>query len=613
MNQTNILRNYSIGVRITAIIILLMFAIAGLVGAIVYTGDSVKNSGITDAQQVMMDGEKAKLKLGTHTIATALGKALQGVTEPEEQARIISDYINDIRFEDDRSGYYFVYRGTVVFVHPIQPNIVGKNLGNTKDDNGVYYVSELNRVAQQGGGFVEYIFGKPQPGGRVENAPKLAYSEMISGTDLWISTGIYIDNIEKLKESMDERMSGQLLNRLLVVIGCIVALSLLVLLPLCLMTVKSISVPLRRTTQAAEQIANGDLDVQLDALGKDEVSVLQQSLMRMVQNLHASFSAIRVKEAEALAKAAEAEKAVLQAREASRKADAANAGMMQAALRLEEAAHEMEAFADNISRSTSGVKDGTAVQDTRIREILTAIEQLSASVLDIARSASTAAQQSEESRLKVEASAGLAVESGKAMNELHELTGTLTGNIHKLGEQSESIGEVMGVINDIADQTNLLALNAAIEAARAGDAGRGFAVVADEVRKLAEKTMQATHQVRESITSIQHLTKVNISGMDNAVASMQRVSGLSAETVNALNSVQVTVKEATAQVQAIAAAVEQQSASSSEVATLVGEVSHIASGNSELVAKADSDLRSLARKAGGLLDLVAELRKANTE
>jgi methyl-accepting chemotaxis protein len=596
--------------RITTIISILILAIAGLVGTIILTAGSVKDHGIADAQEVMLEGERAKIRLGTHTIAQSLGKSLEGVTDPDRQAAIIGTHINDIRFEADESGYYFVYRGTTVFVHPIQPKLVGQDLGTTKDANGVYYVSELNKAAQRGGGFVSFIFGKPQPGGGVANAPKLAYVEMIPGTDLWISTGIYIDNIDVYKADMEERVSGDLFNRMLLVIGCVLVLVLCILLPLCIFTRRSISRPLRATTRAAEQIASGNLDVRLEADGRDEITLLQQSLLRMAQNLRESFAEIRKKETESLAKAEEAQKAVHLAQEASRKADAANAEIMQAAARLETAAHETESFARNISKGTAGVREGTSSQEGRIHEILTAMEQLSASVLEVSRGASSASRQTEESRVKVESGAELAKQSGSAMSEMRALTDTLTENIHKLGERSENIGKVINVINDIADQTNLLALNAAIEAARAGEAGRGFAVVADEVRKLAEKTMQATKEVGETILAVQNLAKANISSMDAALISMNRVSELSGETVTALAEVQSTVKEAAGQVQSIAAAVEEQSASSSEVAALVGEVSNIASANTALVAGADEELQGLVRKAGELLGLVADLRKA---
>ena len=606
-------RNYSIGLRITIIISLLALVIISLLATIVLTAGSVKDSGIAEAQQVMLEGEQGKIKLGTHTIAQALGKALAGIDDDAEQAKIIGNYINDIRFEADKSGYYFVYRGTVVFVHPVQPKLVGSDLGQTKDANGVYYVSELNKVAQRGGGFVSFIFGKPQAGDGVANAPKLAYAEKIPGTDLWISTGIYIDNVDAYKADMEKRSSDAMFWRMAEIIGLVLAMGVFVLLPLCVFTVRSISLPLRETTLAAEQIASGNLEVHLEAAGRDEVTTLQKSLLKMAQNLQTSFANAQAKEAEALAQAAEARKAVTLAEDAMHKADAAKVEILKAAARLEEAAHGVEATANSISKSTSGVKNGTELQDSRIRDILVAMEQLSGSVLEVSRSASTAAQNSEESRLKVEAGVRLAEESGGAMQELHTLTEQLTQNIHKLGEQSDSIGKIMNVINDIADQTNLLALNAAIEAARAGEAGRGFAVVADEVRKLAEKTMVATHEVRGAITAIQDLAKMNITGMDEAVNSIRRVNQLSTDTVAALTQVQDTAKEAAAEVQSIAAAVDEQSSSSSHVAELISEVSTIASENSSLVSTADAELRVLASEAGKLLDLVSELREAESD
>ena len=103
-----------------------------------------------------------------------------------------------------------------------------------------------------------------------------------------------------------------------------------------------------------------------------------------------------------------------------------------------------------------------------------------------------------------------------SIDEVKERTLTLKDAINGLGQKAEAIGQVVGFINDVADQTNLLALNAAIEAARAGEAGRGFAVVADEVRNLAEKTMQATKEVTDAVSSIQRQTKETIEAVDSA-------------------------------------------------------------------------------------------------
>ncbi|MDR1489276.1 MAG: methyl-accepting chemotaxis protein [Desulfovibrio sp.] len=602
------LRKYSIGTRITAIISLLLLCIAALIATIIFTAQSVQDSALADAERVMFEGEKNKLRLGTHTIAAALGTALAGIEDPALQAEIIGRYINDIRFETDKSGYYFVYRGTVVFVHPVQPALVGKDLGQTKDAGGVYYVSDLNKEARKGGGFVSFIFGKPRPDGSVSNAPKLAYVEMIPGTDLWISTGVYIDNIDAYRADMVERMSGNLFSRMLIIVGCVLGLVLFILLPLCFFTVRSISRPLRDTTDAAQEIAGGNLKVVLAADGADEVTALQKSLLNMARNLQNGFAEIQAKEVEALAQAESAKKAAQEAKQAMVKADEATDNMTQAASRLENAAHEMESTIAAISGNTSEIRKGADVQGRRINDILLAMEQLNSSVREIARSTGMAANKSEQARLKVESGARMAGESGRAMDELRTLTDDLTGNINKLGEHSKNIGKIMNVINDIADQTNLLALNAAIEAARAGDAGRGFAVVADEVRKLAEKTMQATHEVHGSIVTMQNLTQVNISGMDGAVSAIAQVNALSNETVSALGEVESTVREASVEVQAIAAAAEQQSASSSEVTKLVGEVNTISAANGELVVKADAQLQGLVRKADDLLGLVSQLR-----
>ena len=129
----------------------------------------------------------------------------------------------------------------------------------------------------------------------------------------------------------------------------------------------------------------------------------------------------------------------------------------------------------------------------------------------------------------------------------------------------------MTVIEDIADQTNLLALNAAIEAARAGDAGRGFAVVADEVRKLAEKTMNATKEVGQSIRTIQGGTQSNIQSMDVVVRDIEEVAGLSKHSGEVLEGIVAGAEESAGRIQSIAAAAEEQSATSEEINRSVEE------------------------------------------
>ena len=131
--------------------------------------------------------------------------------------------------------------------------------------------------------------------------------------------------------------------------------------------------------------------------------------------------------------------------------------------------------------------------------------------------------------------------------------------------QAESISNIMTVISDIADQTNLLALNAAIEAARAGDAGRGFAVVADEVRKLAEKTMTSTSDVGAAVTGIQKSVNASIKQMEQSFDLIGRATEKASRSGDVLFEIVSLADNTAGQVQAIAAASEQQSSTCEEI------------------------------------------------
>ena len=379
-----------------------------------------------------------------------------------------------------------------------------------------------------------------------------------------------------------------------IITGALAAFLLLLLGPFCIFVFRSITKPLKKTVAAAEALGAGNMNITVNVSGKDEISVLEQSFIKLAQNLKAGFTNLQAKEAEALARAEETRNS--------------NAKILDIAAQVEKAAHGVEDTVSSVSRSADGVKEGGVNQSSRISEILTAMEQLSTGVLSITDSAGKAAEESGESNHKVEAGVSMAEESGKAMQKLHTITGSLTENINSLGKQSHNIGSIMNVIADIADQINLLAMNASIEAAHAGEAGRGFAVVAGEVRKLAEKTHSAAKEVETSITEMQKLTEVNISGMDNVVTSISQVTDLSQKTVASLSEAQFIVKNVMIQVQSIAESVQQLSLSSQNVTSLVNDVSGIAQSNSGMLTHIDDELKGLLKKSEDLLFMVSELK-----
>jgi methyl-accepting chemotaxis protein len=587
------LRNISIRVRIISIILILVMVSLSLIGVVYSTSGIMKNEGIDSAERVMLDTEQEKIKLGTESMAVALGKALADEPDRGRQHDIISAYIKDYRFEADKSGYYYTYIGTVIFMHPTLPQREGEDLGATADVNGVYYVRQLYENAQKGGGFVFFTFPKPGPNGNMQDTPKMAYVQYIPGTDIWISTGIYIDNIDAYKADMEQRMSGSLHSHMMLILAAIGAL-FVILIPLCFVTLRSILAPLRETVRAAEELAAGNLDAKLAVEGKDEIAKLQKSFGRMAINLKKSFTDVQEQESEANARAEEAKNVT--------------GKILTVSAQVERTAHEVENAVRNISHNTDQVKSGSDTQNDRLNAILLSMQRLSAGVQRITGSATSAAHDSEQSNSKVGEGMLKAAQSGEAMTRLRGLTGGLTANINRLGAQSDSIGTVIVVITDIAAQINLLAMNASIEAAHAGEAGKGFAVVAGEVRSLAEKTRAAALQVDESIKEMQDLTKLNITGMGQAVTSINEVTALSEQSAAALTEAQAIVREVMLQAQAIAQSVQEQSVSSAEVSALVNEVSGIARDNGKLVSQVDGDIRGLFEKSAELLELVSGMR-----
>ncbi len=232
---------------------------------------------------------------------------------------------------------------------------------------------------------------------------------------------------------------------------------------------------------------------------------------------------------------------------------------------------ELSASSAQISASAeetsaqSGVVSSAAEEVSRnVQTVAAGAEQMGASIREIAQNANEAA--------RVAAAAVAEAE-------------TTTGQISKLGESSREIGDVVKVITSIAEQTNLLALNATIEAARAGEAGKGFAVVANEVKELAQETAKATEDIARRVDAIQHDTT-------GAVAAIGRIS----DVIGQINDYQLT----------IASAVEEQTATTSEMSRSVSEA---AQGSGQIA----ENITGVSSAAGATTQALTQTRAAVDE
>ncbi|MDD3310907.1 methyl-accepting chemotaxis protein [Pseudodesulfovibrio sp.] len=277
---------------------------------------------------------------------------------------------------------------------------------------------------------------------------------------------------------------------------------------------------------------------------------------------------------------------------------------------IEEAARDANAIARAVADSARGLADkirsanqGALEQRDRAMEASTAMEQMNATVLEVAKSATATARMSGETSELARSGAEVVGRSVEMMRLVHERSEGLRAQMAELDAHAKGIGAIMGVITDIADQTNLLALNAAIEAARAGEAGRGFAVVADEVRKLAEKTMAATHEVGDYIQSIQKSAASNIKSSDEANQALKECRSMIEQSGESLTAIVAKADEAATQVQGIAASADEQSATSEQINEATETVNRIAGET------ADS-MEESTKAIGDLNELAEELRAA---
>jgi len=279
--------------------------------------------------------------------------------------------------------------------------------------------------------------------------------------------------------------------------------------------------PLTRLVDQAQAFGEGRLSVRMEVLSEDEIGRLSASFNRMAESLGGTVSQVR------------------------------------------DSSSDVTRRADQLNTLATGTEQRSAEQSSQIDTMVSAVEEFSATAQSIADSMHRTEQLTTENVAQTRRGTESMRAASGALSQIALSLGTTGDVVNGLGERSQQIGGIIGVISSIAEQTNLLALNAAIEAARAGEQGRGFAVVADEVRNLAGRTSQATREISEMITAVQEETTRAMTSIAGGNRLMQEGLALNQTVSDALSHIENQAVSTLDQIADIARATHEQSSTAS--------------------------------------------------
>lgn len=540
------LNRLTIKFRLYTLIVGLILTISVLICVSFFEMEKLKTLVNHTLETIIVDNNKFRIQTATHTAALSLSSSLTALETDSQRFDAIREAIKDTRFETDNSGYYFVYQGTVNRVHPISPKLEGKDLNGMQDKNGIYPVRQLYQAAQNGGGFVDFMWKKPGKG----QVQKLGYAEMIPGTDIWIGTGIYVDNIDAYKADIQNLIAGKI-RPMMILVGSFSLVLLALMIFLSFSIIHGVTRSLGYMSKMMTGILGGDFTHRIEVRSKDELGVMADSLNTFVARLDTIMGE--------LGNQSQTMEAIAVNLGTASEQVAASAGLTN------EQAHSTTAGAEQLSRSMEEVAAMMAQTATNTHHVAAAADEISTTINEISLS-------TDKAETVVSQAANASKQAVQDMNEL--------------GEFTKKIDQATDAIKDISDQTDLLALNATIEAARAGEAGKGFAVVATEIKELAAQTARSTAEIQDTVQGI-----------------IQRTQ----KSILEIQAIESTITEASTAMGVVKHSIGEQNQATDDIRARVMETSEGIDSNSQTVLQATETTKEIAHQIGIVYDTSLDL------
>jgi len=423
----------------------------------------------------------------------------------EEGLQRAENTLRNLKYGED--GYFWAdTKDGMNIVMLGKADIEGKSRWNSKDAKGNYLVQDIIKAATTGNGYSEYWFPRP---GEVEASPKRSYSAYFKPFGWVVGTGNYIDDIDDKVEAEREirlvAMKKSILTSILITLGILILFSVLIII-----IGRRFASTIISLSKATENLADGNLMIDIEKTQNDEIGTLQESLQRTVVKMKEIMSEII------------------------------------------DGSGNVLAASEQMSQSAEHISNGATSQAASTEEISSSIEEMVSNIQSNANNAS---------RTEVTA--------GKAEEGINNLQDTVKKNL----EAMQSITSKVAVIKDIALQTNLLALNASVEAARAGEAGRGFSVVAGEVRKLSEVTQHAANDIDDLSVNSLEIAEKSWQSMEELLPEIANIIQMIREILASSKEQEAGANHINSAIQSLVSITSEYSASSEEMASSSEELS----------------------------------------
>lgn len=430
-----------------------------------------------------------------------------------------------------------------MIMHPMKPELDGKDLSESKDPTGLkLFVEFVNVVKKDGAGFVEYQWPKP---GQDKPIAKVSY---VAGFAPWgwvIGSGIYVDDVDAI-------FQAHLIRGVV-----IIAVVLTVITSLMLLLSNSIITSVNGLRHTITQIAaSNDLSLRAQE-GLDEPGQTARAFNHLMDSFSKIIGSVR----------SNSEKVTANANELTR-------------------------TSVQITQGTQAQSEASASTAAAVEEITVSINSVAANTDDVHKLAVHSLQQTEQGLRNVDELIGEVANVQTTVNQI-------ASSVKEFVDSTRSIAGMTQQVKEIADQTNLLALNAAIEAARAGEQGRGFAVVADEVRKLAEKSAQSANEIDRVTQSLNGKASNVEATVQSGLNSLKTTQEHAAKVSAVLAAAGAAVSKSNQGVGDIAKSVGEQSQASTEIAKHVEKIAQMSEENHaavDLAGKEIAELRELAEE-----------------